>query len=64
MQMTLFLNIIHKLSEISPYFTEGHDASGRIGLTTWQVYRCCVSISLWHGRRYDRWVSEVRKIAA
>jgi hypothetical protein len=26
-----------------------------------KVYYCCVSISLCHGRRYDRWVSEVRK---
>jgi hypothetical protein len=26
------------------------------------VYRCCTSISLCHGHRYDRWVYEVREV--
>jgi hypothetical protein len=34
MWMTLFLNIMHKLSEISPYFTERHDAISHIDLTS------------------------------
>jgi hypothetical protein len=33
MQMTLFLSIMHKLSETSPYFCEMYDATGRAGLT-------------------------------
>jgi hypothetical protein len=33
---SLFLNIIHKLSETSFYFTERHDAIGRISLTLLQ----------------------------
>jgi hypothetical protein len=36
MQRTRFLSIIHKLSETSPYFTERHDTTGRIGLTPLQ----------------------------
>jgi hypothetical protein len=32
MQRTLFLNIMHKLSEIALYFTERHDTTGHIGL--------------------------------
>jgi hypothetical protein len=36
MQRTLLLCIMNKLSEISPYFTERHDATGRIGLTILQ----------------------------
>jgi hypothetical protein len=36
MRMTLFLNIMHKLSEISPYFSERYDATGRAGLTALQ----------------------------
>jgi hypothetical protein len=32
MQMTLFLSIIYKLNEISPYFSERYDATRRIGL--------------------------------
>jgi hypothetical protein len=36
MHRTLFLSIIHKLSETSPYFTERHDATSRIGLTPLQ----------------------------
>jgi hypothetical protein len=32
MRMTLFLSIMYMLSETSPYFTEGHDANGRIDL--------------------------------
>jgi hypothetical protein len=35
---TLFLSIINKLSETSLYFTERHDATGRIGLTLLQKY--------------------------
>jgi hypothetical protein len=41
MQRTLFLNIMHKLSGISPYFTESHDATGRIDLTPLQK---CISV--------------------
>jgi hypothetical protein len=33
MWMTLFLSIMHKLSEISPYFSVRYDATGHIGLT-------------------------------
>jgi hypothetical protein len=40
MWMTLFLSIMHKLSEISLYFSERYDASGRIGLTVLQ--KCTV----------------------
>jgi hypothetical protein len=36
MWMTLFLSIIHKISEISLYFTEKHDATGHIDLTVLQ----------------------------
>jgi hypothetical protein len=36
MQMTLFLSIMHKLSETSPYFYERYDATGRSGLTALQ----------------------------
>jgi hypothetical protein len=36
MWMTLFLSIMHKLSEISSYFTERHGATDRIGLTALQ----------------------------
>jgi hypothetical protein len=36
MRKTLFLNIMNKLSEISSYFTERHDATGHIGLTPLQ----------------------------
>jgi hypothetical protein len=36
MQMTLFLSIMHKLSETSPYFYERYDATGRAGLTALQ----------------------------
>jgi hypothetical protein len=32
MRMTLFLSIIHKLSETFPYFSERYDATGRAGL--------------------------------
>jgi hypothetical protein len=34
--MTLFLSIIHKLSETSPYFSEMYDAIGCVGLTPLQ----------------------------
>jgi hypothetical protein len=36
MRMTLFLIIMHKLSEISPYFCKRYDATGRAGLTALQ----------------------------
>jgi hypothetical protein len=32
MQRTLFLSIMHKLSEISPYFYEMYDATGSADL--------------------------------
>jgi hypothetical protein len=32
-RMTLFLSIMHKVSEISSYFCERYDAAGRAGLT-------------------------------
>jgi hypothetical protein len=38
MLITLFLSIMNKLSEIFLYFTERHDATGRIGLTLLQKY--------------------------
>jgi hypothetical protein len=34
--MTLFLSIMHKLSETSPYFCERYDTTGRAGLTALQ----------------------------
>jgi hypothetical protein len=36
MRKTLFLSIMHKLSETSPYFSERYDATGHIGLTALQ----------------------------
>jgi hypothetical protein len=36
MGRSLFLSIMHKLSETSPYFTTRHDATCRIGLTSLQ----------------------------
>jgi hypothetical protein len=36
MRMTLFLNIIHKFSETSPYFYERYDATGHADLTALQ----------------------------
>jgi hypothetical protein len=36
MRMTLFLSIMHKLSEASPYFSERYDATDRAGLTALQ----------------------------
>jgi hypothetical protein len=33
MRMTLFLSIMHKLSETYLYFYERYDATGRAGLT-------------------------------
>jgi hypothetical protein len=36
MRMTLFLSIMHKLSETSLYFSERYDATGRAVLTTLQ----------------------------
>jgi hypothetical protein len=40
MRMTLFLSIIHKLSETSLYFCERYDATGYTGLTALQ--KCTV----------------------
>jgi hypothetical protein len=36
MQMTLFLTIMHKVNEISPYFCKRYDTAGRTGLTALQ----------------------------
>jgi hypothetical protein len=36
MRMTLFLNIMHKISKISPYFSEKYDVTGHIDLTVLQ----------------------------
>jgi hypothetical protein len=36
MQRTLFLSIMHKLSETSPYFSKRYDATDRAGLTALQ----------------------------
>jgi hypothetical protein len=36
MRKTLFLSIMHKLSEISPYFCEMYDTTSRAGLTVLQ----------------------------
>jgi hypothetical protein len=36
MQRSLFLSIMHKLSERSPYFTKRYDATDRISLTLLQ----------------------------
>jgi hypothetical protein len=36
MWMTLFLSIMHKLSETSSYFCERYDTTGRAGLTALQ----------------------------
>jgi hypothetical protein len=38
MRRTLFLSIMHKLSETSPYFCESYDTTGRAGLTELQKY--------------------------
>jgi hypothetical protein len=38
MRMIIFLIIMHKLSEISPYFCEMYDATGSDGLTALQKY--------------------------
>jgi hypothetical protein len=38
MWRTLFLSIMHKLSETSPYFSGRYDATGRAGLTALQKY--------------------------
>jgi hypothetical protein len=38
MQTTLFLIIMNKLSETSPYFTKRHDATGCISFTPLQKY--------------------------
>jgi hypothetical protein len=38
MRRTFFLSIMHKLSEISSYFCERYDATGRAGLTALQNY--------------------------
>jgi hypothetical protein len=36
MRRTLFLSIMHKLSETSPHFSERYDTTGRIGLIVLQ----------------------------
>jgi hypothetical protein len=36
MRRTLFLSIMHKLNEISPYFSERYDATSHAGLTVLQ----------------------------
>jgi hypothetical protein len=36
MRMTLFLSVMHQLSETSPYFCERYDAISRVGLTVLQ----------------------------
>jgi hypothetical protein len=54
MWRNLFLSIMHKLSKISPYFSERYDATMVLASLRCKVYRYCASISLWHGRRYDR----------
>jgi hypothetical protein len=41
MRMTLFLSIMHKLSETSLYFSERYDATGRVGLTV--LPKCTVA---------------------
>jgi hypothetical protein len=38
MGRTLFLNIIHKLSETSSYFSERYDATNHVGLIALQKY--------------------------
>jgi hypothetical protein len=38
MRRTIFLSIMHKLSETSPYFCERYDATGRAGLIALEKY--------------------------
>jgi hypothetical protein len=53
MRMTLFLSIMHKLSEPSPYFSERYDVTGRIGLTALQ--KCTTVVhQLAYGMAADR----------
>jgi hypothetical protein len=42
MRRTFFLSIMHKLSEISPYFSEMYDTTSHVGLTTLQ--KCTVVV--------------------
>jgi hypothetical protein len=42
MRRTLFLSIMHKLSETSLYYSERYDATGHIGLTALQ--KCTVVV--------------------
>jgi hypothetical protein len=42
MQRTLFLRIMHSLSEASPYFSESYDATGRVGLIALQ--KCTATV--------------------
>jgi hypothetical protein len=42
MRRILFLSIMHKLSETSPYFYERYDVAGRAGLTALQ--KCTASL--------------------
>jgi hypothetical protein len=62
MRMILFLSIMHKLSETSPYFLWDVWCNWSCWLNcVAKVYRCSTSISLWHDHRYCRWISEVRE---
>jgi hypothetical protein len=42
--MTLFLSIMHKLSETPPYFSARYDTTGRVGLTALQKYTIVVHL--------------------
>jgi hypothetical protein len=44
MWMTLFLSIMHKLNETSPYFCERYDATGHVVLTALQ--KCTAALRL------------------
>jgi hypothetical protein len=60
MWRTLFLSIMHKLSEASPYFSERYDATSHIGLTALQNYTAVV-----HQLAYDMGtdtIDEYRKL--
>jgi hypothetical protein len=56
MWMTLFLSIMHKLSETSPYFYERYDATDHAGLTALQ--KCTAAI---HRLTYDMTVDTIDK---
>jgi hypothetical protein len=42
MWRTLFLTIMHNLSETSPYFSEMYDTTGRVGLIALQ--KCTAAV--------------------